>query len=148
MEPAKNQMERFEFLIGDWALEYKIPASKYSEAMTGTGIGTFSRQLDDKYAVFDYKARVGDSPEVQAHAIFVWDQKLNLYRFWWFESSGNFNTATCRFINDETLLINWHDSLLIQTFRKTGPNTVLLKMEDPDAEGNYVPVMEVLLTRK
>lgn len=148
MEQANTLMKRFEFLIGDWTLEYKIPASKYSEAMTGTGSGTISRQMDNKYVVFDYRAQVGDSPEVQAHAIFVWDSKLGMYRFWWFESSGNFNSAVCRFINDETLIINWQDSLLIQTFQKTGPNTVLLKMKDPDADGNYVPVMEVLLTRK
>ena len=78
-----NMMKPFNFLIGDWELEYKIPKSKYSEAMTGSGKGTCSRKLDDKYVFFDYKARVGDSPEGQAHAVFAWDAKIDLYRFWW-----------------------------------------------------------------
>ena len=44
----ENAMEKFEFLLGDWDLEYRIPKSSMSQADTGTGSGTFKRFLDDK----------------------------------------------------------------------------------------------------
>lgn len=141
-------MEGLDFLLGNWNLEYKIPKNRYSEAMTGTGRGTFSRKLSDKYVVFDYSTFIGDGPEGQAHAIFAWDSKIKMYRFWWFESSGNFETATCNFINDETLFVNWHNSLLIQTFQKVGSDKVVLKMEEPNAEDKYMPILEVIFTRE
>ena len=50
----ENAMEKFEFLLGDWDLEYRIPKSSMSQADTGTGSGTFKRFLDDKYVTFDY----------------------------------------------------------------------------------------------
>lgn len=43
-----NMMEKFDFLLGDWNLEYKIPKSRHSEAMTGNGNGTFKRALYDQ----------------------------------------------------------------------------------------------------
>ena len=143
-----NMMERFEFFLGNWNLEYRVPKSKYSDAMTGTGYGTFSRRLSDQYVFFDYTASVGDSPEGQAHALFAWDSKIKMYRFWWFESSGSFMTATCDFINDETLFLNWHDSLLIQTFQKIESNKVVLKTDEPNPEGKYIPVLKVIFTKK
>ena len=30
-------MDKFEFLIGDWNLDYKIPKSAFSETATGKG---------------------------------------------------------------------------------------------------------------
>ena len=57
-------------------------------------------------------------------------------------------TATCNFINDDTLFINWHNSLLIQTFQKVAPDKVSLRMQDPNDVGQYETVMEVLLIRK
>ncbi len=140
-------MEKFDFLLGNWNLESRIPKSAFSEAGTGTGTGTFKRALDDKYVYFDYSASLTEE-QGEAHAIFAWDEKTKVYRFWWFESSGNFMEATCNFVNDETLFLNWHDSLLIQTFRKTGPNEVILRMEHPDSEGKYELVLEVIFTRK
>ncbi|MDH4223048.1 MAG: DUF1579 family protein, partial [candidate division Zixibacteria bacterium] len=108
-------MEKFDFLLGDWSLEYRVPKSAFSEAATGTGNGTFKRALDDKYVYFDYTSSV-NGQEAKAHAIFARDEKTKIYRFWWFESSGNFLTATCNFVNEKTLFMNWHDTLLIQTF--------------------------------
>lgn len=140
-------MEKFDFLLGSWNLEYKIPRSRHSEAMTGTGRGTFSRALSDKYVIFDYSALIGDGPEGQAHAVFAWDPKIKMYRFWWFESSGNFMTATCDFVSRDTLLLNWHNSLLTQTFRKIGPDKVILAMEEPDVDGEYAPILEVVFSR-
>jgi hypothetical protein len=47
-------MEKFEFLLGNWNMEYKIPKSSFSEETTGSGYGTFKKALDDKYVLFDY----------------------------------------------------------------------------------------------
>ena len=44
--------------------------------------------------------------------------------------------------------MNWHDTLLIQTFKKAGPDKVILRMENPDSEGKYELVLEVIFTRK
>lgn len=148
MEKEVDRMDRFEFLLGNWHMEYKIPKSRHSKAMTATGSGTLSRALSNKYVVFDYSAFGEDGTEGQAHAIFAWDPKLGVYRFWWFEDSGNFMSATCDFVNNETLLLNWHNSLLIQTFQKIGSDKVILKMEEPNAECEYVPIMEVTFSRK
>ncbi len=56
--------------------------------------------------------------------------------------------ATCNFINEETLLMYWQDTLLIQTFQKTGPDKVELKMKQPNAKGEYDPILEVMFTKK
>ena len=141
-------MEKFDFLLGDWNLESKVPKSKYSEAATGIGTGTFRRALDDKYVYFDYSSSVGEELEGQAHGVFAWDEKAKMYRYWWFESSGSFMTATCNFVNDETLFLNWHNSLLMQTFQKSGPDKVILRMEEPDSEGKYELILEVVFSRK
>jgi hypothetical protein len=140
-------MKKFDFLLGDWTLEYRIPKSAFSEAMTGAGTGTFKRTLNDKYVCFDYSATFSTGDKAQAHAIFAWDDRKKIYRYWWFEDSGAFMTATCNFINDETLFLNWHDTLLIQTFTKQGPNKVILRMENPNSEGKYELILEIIFTR-
>ena len=147
MDKQLNVMKKFDFLLGSWNLEYRVPKSAFSEAATGTGTGTFKRALDDKYVYFDYSASL-TTGEGAAHAIFAWDKKAKVYRYWWFEFSGNFLEATCNFVNDETLFLNWHDTLLIQTFRKAGPNKVILRMENPTSEGKYELILEVIFTRK
>jgi hypothetical protein len=138
-----NMMTKFEFLLGSWNLDYKIPKSIFSPGGTDSGKGTFRRALNDKYVYFDYTTKSG----AEAHAIFAWDEKAKVYRYWWFENSGSYLTATCNFVNDQTLLLNWHDTLLIQTFTKVDPNKVILKMEHPNNEGKYEPVLEVTFTR-
>jgi len=147
MAAHEKAMEKFEFLLGDWDLEYRIPKSSMSQADTGTGSGTFKRFLDDKYVTFDYSCSL-TTGQGQAHAIFVWDQKAKLYRFWWFENSGNFAQATCNFLNDKALFLNWHDSLLVQSFRAVEPDKIILRMEQPTPEGEYELVMKVIFTRK
>ena len=141
-------MNKFEFLIGNWNLEYKIPKSSFSEAATGKGSGTFKRIFNNKYVVFDYEASFSTGDKAAAHAIFVKDEKAKIYRYWWFEDSGSFMTATCEFINDDTLFLNWHNSLLIQTFKKIDENSVELRMENPDKEGKFELVLEVIFKRK
>jgi hypothetical protein len=140
-------MKKFDFLIGEWSLEYRVPKSAFSEAATGTGSGTFARALDGKFVFFDYSAVV-NGQNGSAHGVFGWDEKIKAYRYWWFENSGSFMTAACNFINDKTLYMNWHDTLLVQTFEETGAGKVTLRMGNPDSRGKFELILEVLMTRK
>jgi len=137
-------MDKFEFLIGNWNLEYRIPKSFLSEARSDSGHGSFKRALDGKYVFFDYSTKSGGA----AHGIFARDEKSNLYRYWWFENSGSNLAATCNFLDDGILAMQWHDSLLVQTFEKTGPNEVLLRMQSPVSQGGYELVLEVVFRRE
>lgn len=65
----------------------------------------------------------------------------------WNENSGSFLQATCNFINEETLLMHWQDTHLIQTFQKTGPDRAELKMKRPHTKGEYDPILEVIFTK-
>jgi hypothetical protein len=137
-------MSKFEFLLGDWNLEYRIPKSIFSEAGTDSGTGSFTRALNGKYVIFDYSTKSGGG----AKGIFAWDDKVKVYRYWWFENSGSFLTATCNFITDDILAMNWHDALLVQTFTKESAARIILRMQHPTVQGGYEPVMEVIFTRK
>ena len=147
MAKQSKRMERFDFLLGNWNLEYRVPKSQFSEAATGSGTGTFKRALDDKYVYFDYSASLTTGVGA-AHGIFAWDEKAKVYRYWWFESSGNFLEATCNFVNDETLFLNWHITVIMQTFTKIDTDKVILRMEHPVAQGKYELILEVIFTRK
>ena len=140
-------MEKFEFLLGTWRMEYRIPPSEFSAAMTGSGTGTFRRVLDDKYVYFDYSASFSTGEKAAAHGIFAWDEKSKIHRYWWFENSGSFDAATCRFLDDGLVFMNWHGSLLSQTFRKTGRDALALRMFSPASGGKQKTVMEVIFTR-
>jgi hypothetical protein len=140
-------MEKFYFLLGTWKMEYRVPQSEFSAAMTGSGTGTFKRALNDRFVYFDYSASFSTGDKAEAQGVFAWDEKLKIHRYWWFENSGSFITATCRFINDDVLYLNWHKSLLSQTFSKAGRNRVVLRMVHPDSEGKLKTVLEVILTR-
>jgi len=140
-------MEKFEFLLGTWKMEYRVPESEFSAAMTGSGTGTFKRALNEKVVYFDYSVSFSTGDKAEAHGIFVWDEKSKIHRYWWFENSGSFATASCRFISDDVLFMNWHESLLSQTFTKTGSDGVVLRMAHPDCEGKQKTVMEVIFTR-
>lgn len=142
-----NEMKKFEFLIGDWNLEYQVPKSQFSEPDSGTGTGTFRRALNDKYVYFDYESFLTRGTG-KAHAIFAWDEKVHIFRYWWFEDSGSFQMATCHFINDETLFLNWHETSLIQTFTKETSDKVILRMEHPIEAEKFELILEVIFTRK
>jgi len=139
-----DALQKFQFLLGEWDLEYHIPKSIFSEAGTDSGVGSFKKTLNEKYVLFEYSTRSGS----EAKGIFAWDEKVKLYRYWWFENSGNFLTATCNFIDDDTLAMNWHDTVLVQTFAKEGPGRVVLKMQHPSARGGYDLVLEVIFNRR
>jgi hypothetical protein len=139
-----DAMDKFGFLLGNWNLEYRIPESIFSPAGSDSGTGSVIRALNDKYVIFEYSTASGG----EAKGIFAWDEKIKAYRYWWFENSGSFLSATCNFINDEILAMNWHNSLLVQTFTKEGKDKVVLKMQYPSQKGGYDPVLEVVLSRK
>lgn len=126
---------------------YNVPKSQFSGGDKGTGKGTFRKALQDKYIIFNYLCKLS-SGEGEAQGIFVWDEKENLYRYWWFESSGNFAQATCQFLDDKTLYFNWHNSVLKQTFKKTATDQVVLHMEHPNTPNGYDLVLEVIFNRK
>jgi hypothetical protein len=144
----QDQMQKFEFLLGNWNLEYKVPKSSFGEADSGTGTGTFKRALDDKYVILEYTCVLKKYGRGQAQGIFAWDDKSKVYRFWWFESSGNFSQATCNFVDDKTLFLTWHDTLLTQTFTKVGQDKIILRMEKPLPAEKSELLMEVIFTRK
>jgi hypothetical protein len=143
-------MDKFDFLLGTWNLESNVPKSAFSEADTGTGHGTLKRILDDKYVQFDYEGTSNSAPQqkTKARGIFAWDQKEQVYRYFWFENSGAFSQATCKFLDNDTLFMNWHDTNLIQTFTKTGPDQVTLRMEHPIAADKFELILEVIFTKK
>jgi hypothetical protein len=140
-------MEKFDFFIGSWYMESKVPKSSMSEEDSGTGTGTFRKALNDEYVFFDYHASYS-SGEGGAHGIFVWDEKANIYRYWWFEDSGNFMEATCNFVDEDTLYFNWHNSVLWQTFKKIDDNKFILRMEQPQSQGGFELLLKVIFTRK
>ncbi len=147
-EPEKpGMMEKFEFLLGTWKMEYRVPESEFSAAMTGSGTGTFKRALNDKFVYFDYSASFSTGDKAEAHGIFAWDEKSKIHRYWWFENSGSFDAATCRFLDDGLLFMNWHGSWLSQTFHKTGRDSLALRMFSPDSEGKQKTILEVAFIR-
>ncbi|HPG38134.1 MAG TPA: hypothetical protein PLP19_05975 [bacterium] len=139
-------MEKFAFMIGSWDLEYQVPQSSFSKADTGSGVGAIKRALNDKYVNFDYECTLSGG-EARAHGIFAWDGSINIYRYWWFEDSGSYMQATCDFLKDGLLFMNWENSLLKQTFQQVNPNKIILSMDSPDNEGNYEQVLKVIMTR-
>jgi hypothetical protein len=142
MNPDK--LDKFEFLFGEWNLEYRIPKSIFSAPGTDTGVGLFMKILKDNYVIFEYSTNSGG----EAKGIFAWDDKIKMYKYWWFENSGSFSTATCNFVNDTTLAMNWHDTLLVQTFVKEASNRVVLKMQHPSDKGGYELILEVVFTKR
>ena len=140
----QDNLDKFEFLIGDWNLEYRIPKSIFSDPGTDTGVGSFKKILKDKYVLFEYSTNSGG----EAKGIFAWDDKIKMFRYWWFENSGSFSSATCNFVNEVTLAMNWHDTLLVQTFAKETCDRVVLKMQHPSDKGGYELILEVIFIKR
>ena len=147
MAADKDRMKKFEFLIGSWDLDYRVPKTSFGKAERGSGKGTFRRALDDKYVFFDYECHL-PSGDGEAHGVFGWDEKAKLYRYWWFENSGNFLTASRDFVEAGILFLNWHDSLLTQTFSLEDPDRIVLRMDHPDSAGKPETILEVTFKRR
>jgi len=146
MSNEKNPMDRFNFFLGTWKLEYKVPKSRFSDEDRGEGEGSFKLILNGRYVTFDYHAKLSKG-EGSAHAIFGWDEKRKIYRYWWYEDSGEFMEASCNFIDDNTLCLNWHDSLLVQTFQLKGDGKLILQMRYPLNANDYEVILEVSNTK-
>lgn len=147
MSKEVNQMNKFNFLLGDWNMKYIVPKSQFSGEDSGKGKGVFKRIYNNHYISFDYSAKLS-SGKTAAHGIFAWDEKSNFYRYWWFEHSGAFMEATCNFLNDTTLCLNWHNSLLVQTFTLGKNGQVTLQMKNPSLQNEYDIILEVIFTKK
>lgn len=136
-------MDRFDFLIGSWDMEYQIPQTDLNEAGTDRGVGRYRRAMNDKYVFFDYSTLSGS----EAKGIFAKDESIEGYRYWWFENSGDYLSATCNFIDDNTLAMNWHDTLLVQTYVRESDERIVLKMQRPAINGGYELVLKVIFTK-
>ena len=139
-----DNLEKINFLLGDWNLEYKIPESIFSKPGTESGTGSFKKILNENYIMFDYSTESGGA----AKGIFAWDDKIKMIRYWWFENSGSFSSAICNLINENTLAMNWHDNLFVQTFKRKTPNKIVLNMKYPTEDGKFITIMKAILTRK
>jgi hypothetical protein len=129
---------------GSWLI--KFPKANSGPEDAGEGEGEFKRILNNQYVIFDYHAKLS-AGKGAAHGIFAWDKKSKIYRYWWFEDSGEFMEAACDFINENTLYLNWHKSVLIQTFHEAEKGKVFLEMRYPSDKNNYQIILEVVLTR-
>ena len=146
MNKELNPMDKFDFFIGTWQLKSEIPKSKFSEPDSGEGRGEFKRILNDRYVAFDYQTEYSKS-KGGAHGIFVWDNKNKIYNYWWYEDSGEFSQASCDFIDEKTLCLNWHNSLFVQTFQLKGNGNIELEMRYPKNKYEYDVVLKVILTK-
>jgi hypothetical protein len=142
MSDTPSEMLKFEFMLGNWDLEYEYSGG------SGSATGTLRRALGGRYVFFDYGGVLSTGEETGAHAVFAWDKSIGAYRYWWFEDSGQFACATCKFVNDDTLALNWHDSLLTQEFVKDGHDRMILRMKRPDSTGEVKTVLTVYFARK
>lgn len=147
MREELDPVDKFNFLLGTWQLEYNVPKSLFSDADNGKGYGEFKRILNSRYVSFDYSAKLSKG-EAAAHAVFAWDEKNKIYKYWWFEDSGAFMTATCNFVDENTLCLNWHNSLLVQSFNITENGKVILRMKYPLNTNDYDLILEVVFTKK
>lgn len=73
-------MDKFNFLLGKWNLEYRAPKRQFSEVDSRDGEGEFKLVLNDRFVTFDYHAKLSGG-EGRAHAIFTWDDKSKIYRY-------------------------------------------------------------------
>lgn len=147
MSVITNPMEKFNFLLGKWQMQYRVPKSSFGDEDFGEGDGEFKRVLNNRYVTFDYHAKLSKD-EASAHAIFTWDESVKIYRFWWFEDSGAFMQATCNFIDEKTLCLNWHNSLLVQTFSLVENDKIILEMRHPSTKTDYEIILEVTFSKK
>jgi hypothetical protein len=56
--------------------------------------------------------------------------------------------ATCDFLDENTLCLNWHDSILVQAFSRQEDEKMILEMRYPKDKTDYDIVLEVVLTKK
>lgn len=133
-------LQSIDFLIGKWSLRYTL-FSDGRPKPDGKGLGEIQKTLDGKFITFDYQAELSTGI-FKAHAIFAWDSEKDLFRYWWFENSGQVQQAEGRMKDESTLVLQWQNIPCTQTFRETSETIVVLEMA---YQGK--PALEVSLTR-
>ncbi len=146
MSKELDSMRKFNFLLGTWELKSEVPKSQFSEYDSGAGRGEFKTLLDGKYVSFDYMIKYTKTSGA-AHAVFAWNSKSKNYDYWWFENSGDYMQASCNFIDDSTLCLNWYNSLFIQTFQLKENGNVVLEMRYPKNKDEFEVVLKVIFTK-
>ena len=48
-------MDKFNFLIGAWSLEYTVPKTVFGDEDTGEGEGIIKKAFNNQFVFFDYK---------------------------------------------------------------------------------------------
>jgi hypothetical protein len=117
-------------MIGEWALDYTVTQYGYT-TKTMRGSGSLRYLFNAAYLTFDYQVLEKATGEMiaEAHAVFAWDKKLGQYRYYWFESSGNFYQATGILRDAHTLALEWQDINCTQIFRRVGADAMYLEMQ-------------------
>ena len=132
---APDPMEAVAFLLGEWNLDYTATQQgKTSTDLRGNGV--WRRLFEEAHLVFDYEVehKVSGDAMGGAHAVLAWDQKANVYRFHWFESSGAFQVAKGWLRDAKTLALDWLDTDCTQIFQQTGPDQMFLQMDCPEQD--------------
>jgi len=128
-------MRALSFMVGEWGLDYTVTQHGHT-TKTIQGIGLLRYLFNATYLTFDYHMLEKATREKigEAHAIFAWDKKLGQYRYYWFESSGNFLQATGILQDDHTLALEWQDINCTQIFRRVNADAMYLEMQCPEQE--------------
>jgi hypothetical protein len=128
-------MRALSFMIGEWALDYTV-TQRGQTTKTIRGIGSLRYLFNATYLTFDYQMLEKATGEIigKAHAIFAWDKKSRQYRYYWFESSGNFLQATGILREADTLALEWQDIKCTQIFRRVSADAMYLEMQCPDQD--------------
>ena len=128
-------MRALSFMVGEWGLDYTVTQHGHT-TKTIRGIGSLRYLFNATYLIFDYQMfdKATDKMIGEAHAIFAWDKKLGQYRYYWFESSGNFLQATGSLRDDRTLALEWQDIHCTQIFRRVSADAMYLEMECPEQD--------------
>jgi len=128
-------MRALKFMVGDWALEYTVTQHGHT-TQTIRGTGSLRFLFDAAYLTFDYRMieKATEKTIAEAHAIVAWDRQAGLYRYYWFESSGNFHQATGVLQDAQTLALEWQEINCTQIFRSVSADAMYLEMRCPAQE--------------
>jgi len=133
--PTGAPMQALSFMVGDWELDYTVTQrGRTTKPIRGTG--SLRYLFDATYLTFDYQMQQKDTGEMvgEAHALFAWDPKVGHYRYYWFESSGNFLEATGSLPDEHTLALEWQGVNCTQIFRRVSADAMYLEMQCPDQD--------------
>ena len=128
-------MRALSFMVGEWGLDYTVTQHGHT-TKTIRGIGSLRYLFNATYLTFDYQMLQKATGEMigEAHAIFAWDKKSGQYRYYWFESSGNFLQATGILRDAHTLALEWQDIKCTQIFRRVSADALYLEMQCPEQD--------------